>query len=167
MAKVAKRKQTSKGLRLEVVNPNAAGIDISPKEMQVCVPSDRDGECNRTFGVYTEDLHYIAEWLKACCIDTVAMESTGIYWLPVFRILKESGFDVILVNASDVKNFSGRKTDASDAEWLMMLHSYGLLKPCFRLTRQSPWRSLTKTPTIFNGLSFKFATFATWNIKQT
>ena len=87
MAKVAKRKQTSKGLRLEVVNPNAAGIDISPKEMQVCVPSDRDGECNRTFGVYTEDLHYIAEWLKACCIDTVAMESTGIYWLPVFRIL--------------------------------------------------------------------------------
>lgn len=132
MAKVAKRKQTSKGLRLEVVNPNAAGIDISPKEMQVCVPSDRDGECNRTFGVYTEDLHYIAEWLKACCIDTVAMESTGIYWLPVFRILKESGFDVILVNASDVKNFSGRKTDASDAEWLLMLHSYGLLKPCFQ-----------------------------------
>ena len=112
--------------------PNAAGIDISPKEMQVCVPSDRDGECNRTFGVYTEDLHYIAEWLKACCIDTVAMESTGIYWLPVLRILKESGFDVILVNASDVKNFSGRKTDASDAEWLMMLHSYGLLKPCFQ-----------------------------------
>ena len=132
MAKVAKRKQTSKGLRLEVVNPNAAGIDISPKEMHVWVPSDRDGECNRTFGVYTEDLHYIAEWLKACCIDTVAMESTGIYWLPVFRILKESGFDVILVNASDVKNFSGRKTDASDAEWLMMLHSYGLLKPCFQ-----------------------------------
>lgn len=132
MAKLAKKKQTAKGLRFEVVNPNAAGIDISPKEMQVCVPADRDGDCNRTFDVYTEDLHYIAEWLKACRIDTVAMESTGIYWLPIFRVLKDAGFDVILVNASDVKNYSGRKTDASDAEWLMMLHSYGLLKPCFQ-----------------------------------
>ena len=132
MAKLAKKKQTAKGLRFEVVNPNAAGIDISPKEMQVCVPAGRDGDCNRTFDVYTEDLHYIAEWLKACRIDTVAMESTGIYWLPIFRVLKDAGFDVILVNASDVKNHSGRKTDASDAEWLMMLHSYGLLKPCFQ-----------------------------------
>ena len=132
MAKLAKKKQTAKGLRFEVVNPNAAGIDISPKEMQVCVPEDRDGDCNRTFDVYTEDLHDIAEWLKACRIDTVAMESTSIYWLPIFRVLIDAGFDVILVNASDVKNFSGRKTDASDAEWLMMLHSYGLLKPCFQ-----------------------------------
>ena len=132
MAKLAKKKQTAKGLRFEVVNPNAAGIDISPKEMQVCVPEDRDGDCNRTFDVYTEDLHDIAEWLKACRIDTVAMESTSIYWLPIFRVLIDAGFDVILVNASDVKNYSGRKTDASDAEWLMMLHSYGLLKPCFQ-----------------------------------
>ena len=132
MAKLAKKKQTAKGLRFEVVNPNAAGVDISPKEMQVCVPEDRDGDCNRTFDVYTEDLHDIAEWLKACRIDTVAMESTSIYWLPIFRVLIDAGFDVILVNASDVKNYSGRKTDASDAEWLMMLHSYGLLKPCFQ-----------------------------------
>ena len=132
MAKLAKKKQTAKGLRFEVVNPNAAGIDISPKEMQVCVPEDRDGDCNRTFDVYTEDLHDIAGWLKACRIDTVAMESTSIYWLPIFRVLIDAGFDVILVNASDVKNYSGRKTDASDAEWLMMLHSYGLLKPCFQ-----------------------------------
>lgn len=132
MAKLAKKKQTAKGLRFEVVNPNAAGIDISPKEMQVCVPEDRDGDCNRTFDVYTEDLHDIAGWLKACHIDTVAMESTSIYWLPIFRVLIDAGFDVILVNASDVKNYSGRKTDASDAEWLMMLHSYGLLKPCFQ-----------------------------------
>lgn len=132
MAKRAKKKQTAKGLRFEVVNPNAAGIDISPKEMQVCVPVDRDSDCNRTFGVYTQDLLLIAEWLKACRVDTVAMESTGIYWLPLFRVLKDAGIDVILVNASDVKNFSGRKTDATDAEWLMMLHSYGLLKPCFQ-----------------------------------
>ena len=132
MAKLATKRKTGKGLRLEVVNSNAAGIDISPKEMQVCVPVDRDKNSNRKFGVYTEDLNNIVEWLKSCHIDTVAMESTGVYWLPIFRVLKESGFDVILVNASDVKNYSGRKTDASDAEWLMMLHSYGLLKPCFQ-----------------------------------
>ena len=132
MAKLATKRKTSKGLRLEVVNSNAAGIDISPKEMQVCVPVDRDKNSNRKFGVYTEDLNNIVEWLKSCHIDTVAMESTGVYWLPIFRVLKDSGFDVILVNASDVKNYSGRKTDASDAEWLMMLHSYGLLKPCFQ-----------------------------------
>lgn len=132
MAKLATKKKTGKGLRLEVVNSNAAGIDISPKEMQVCVPVDRDENSNRKFGVYTEDLNNIVEWLKSCHIDTVAMESTGVYWLPIFRVLKDSGFDVILVNASDVKNYSGRKTDASDAEWLMMLHSYGLLKPCFQ-----------------------------------
>ena len=132
MAKLATKRKTGKGLRLEVVNSNAAGIDISPKEMQVCVPVDRDENSNRKFGVYTEDLNNIVEWLKSCHIDTVAMESTGVYWLPIFRVLKESGFDVILVNASDVKNYSGRKTDASDAEWLMMLHSYGLLKPCFQ-----------------------------------
>ena len=132
MAKLATKSKTGKGLRLEVVNSNAAGIDISPKEMQVCVPVDRDENSNRKFGVYTEDLNNIVEWLKSCHIDTVAMESTGLYWLPIFRVLKDSGFDVILVNASDVKNYSGRKTDASDAEWLMMLHSYGLLKPCFQ-----------------------------------
>jgi transposase len=132
MAKLATKSKTGKGLRLEVVNSNAAGIDISPKEMQVCVPVDRDENSNRKFGVYTDDLNNIVEWLKSCHIDTVAMESTGVYWLPIFRVLKDSGFDVILVNASDVKNYSGRKTDASDAEWLMMLHSYGLLKPCFQ-----------------------------------
>ena len=132
MAKLATKRKTGKGLRLEVVNSNAAGIDISPKEMQVCVPVDRDENSNRKFGVYTEDLNNIVEWLKSCHIDTVAMESTVVYWLPIFRVLKDSGFDVILVNASDVKNYSGRKTDASDAEWLMMLHSYGLLKPCFQ-----------------------------------
>lgn len=132
MAKLATKSKTGKGLRLEVVNSNAAGIDISPKEMQVCVPVDRAENSNRKFGVYTEDLNNIVEWLKSCHIDTVAMESTGVYWLPIFRVLKDSGFDVILVNASDVKNYSGRKTDASDAEWLMILHSYGLLKPCFQ-----------------------------------
>ena len=91
-----------------------------------------DGNCNRTFGVYTNDLESIASWLHECGIETVAMESTGIYWLPIFSVLKESGVDVILVNARDMKNYSGRKTDATDAEWLMKLHSYGLLRPCFQ-----------------------------------
>ncbi len=132
MAKKATTEKTTAGKKLKVVNPNAAGIDIAASEMQVCVPEDRDGECNRTFGCFTRDLIQIADWLKACRIDTVAMESTGVYWLPLYFILKEREFDVVLVNARDVKNYSGRKTDEADAEWLMMLHSYGLLKCSFQ-----------------------------------
>lgn len=132
MAKLAQKNGTAKRLRFEVVNPHAAGIDVSSREMQVCVPSCPDGNCNRTFGSYTCDLESIASWLHECGVETVAMESTGIYWLPVFGVLKDSGLDVVLVNARDVKNYSGRKTDASDAEWLMKLHQYGLLRPCFQ-----------------------------------
>lgn len=132
MPKKAKIEKTATGKILKVVNPNAAGIDIASSEMQVCVPEDRDSECNRTFGCFTQDLKQIADWLKSCRIDTIAMESTGVYWLPLYFILKERGFDVILVNARDVKNYSGRKTDEADAEWLMMLHSYGLLKCSFQ-----------------------------------
>lgn len=82
MAKRAKKIVTSEGLSLKIVNPNAAGIDISTTEMQVCVPADRDGENNRRLGCFTKDLHDISSYLQACAIDTVAMESTGIYWLP-------------------------------------------------------------------------------------
>ena len=139
MAKLGKKIKTAKGLELKVVNPDAAGIDISPKELQVCVPVGRDAENNRTFGVYTRDLHEISAWLKRCRISTVVMESTGVYWLPIFEVLKEDGFDVLLVNAKDAKNYSGKKTDEADAEWLMLLHSYGLLRPCYQpenLTRK-------------------------------
>lgn len=132
MPKKARTEQTPTGKKLKVVNPNAAGIDIAASEMQVCVPEDRDAECNRCFGCFTRDLALIVEWLKACRIDTVAMESTGVYWLPLYFTLQENGFDVVLVNARDVKNFSGRKTDEADAEWLMLLHSYGLLKCSFQ-----------------------------------
>lgn len=117
---------------MDIVKPNAAGIDVSPKEMQVCVPSDRDENCNRRFGVYTADLREISNWLRDCGIETVAMESTGVYWLPLFTVLQDAGFEVILVNARDVKNISGKKTDVSDAEWLMTLHRHGLLRPCFQ-----------------------------------
>lgn len=132
MAKLAEKIKTAKGLKLKVVNPDAAGIDISPKELQVCVPSDRDEQNNRVFGVYTKNLHEISDWLKKCRITTVVMESTGVYWLPIFEVLKEDGFDVLLVNAKDAKNYSGKKTDAADAEWLMLLHQHGLLRPCYQ-----------------------------------
>jgi len=132
MAKKAKKLHTKKGVELKIVNPNAAGIDIADTEMQVCVPSDRDGDNNRRFGSFTRDLNEICEWLKDCGIDTAAMEATGIYWIPLFFKLKESGIDVILVNAHEVKNISEKKTDEADAEWLMLLHTYGLLKASYQ-----------------------------------
>ena len=132
MAKLAKKIKTAKGLKLEIVNPNAAGVDISATELQVCVPVGRATPNNRVFGVYTQDLHMISAWLSECGVTTVAMESTGIYWLPLFRVLDDAGFDVLLVNARDAKNYSGKKTDEADAEWLMVLHSYGLMKPCYQ-----------------------------------
>ena len=114
------------------MNPNAAGIDIADSEMQVCVPADRDGDNNRRFGSFTRDLNEISGWLKACGIETVAMEATGVYWIPLFFKLQKDGFDVQLCNAREVKNISEKKTDESDAEWLLVLHSYGMLKPSFQ-----------------------------------
>ena len=131
MARKAEKEKTKDGLKLKIVNPNAAGIDIAYGEMQVCVPEDRDGENNRCFGSFTCDYEEIASWLKACGITTVAMESTGSYWVGLFFFLEEKGFDVLLANAKDVKNVSGKKTDEADAEWIMLMHSCGLLKLSF------------------------------------
>ena len=116
----------------EVVHPNAAGIDIGAKQNWVAVPADRDEQPVRSFGCFTEDLRAMALWLQACGIDTVAMESTGVYWVPVFQILEEYGFEVYLVNARPVKNVPGRKTDVLDCQWLQRLHSFGLLAASFR-----------------------------------
>jgi transposase len=113
MANRAKKIKTSKGLSLKIVNTKAAGIDIATTEMQVCVPADRDGENNRKFGCFTKDLQEVSFYLRACGIETVAMESTGIYWLPLFIILKEDGFDVILVNPRDIESY---KTAEADVE---------------------------------------------------
>jgi len=132
MANKAKKIKTGNGLKLEIVNPNAAGIDVSSTEMQVCVPPDRDAEYNRCFGTFTEDLHFISAWLKACQIDTIAMESTGVYWVQLFMILVSDGFDVILGNAKSIKNIGEKKTDEVDAEWIMLLHSYGMIKSSFQ-----------------------------------
>jgi transposase len=117
---------------LQIINPNAAGIDIGSRSHYVCVPRDRDQEYIRKFGTFTDDLHKIADWLKKCGIKTIAMESTGVYWIPAFQIFESRGFEVYLVNAKYVKNVPGRKTDVKDSEWLQKLHSCGLLHASFR-----------------------------------
>ena len=93
-------------------------------------PSGRTGIPNRSgrFSTFTEDLHRLADWFEQCGVKTVAMESTGVYWIPVYEILEQRGFEVSLVNARDAKHVPGRKTDVSDAQWLQRLHEYGLLR---------------------------------------
>lgn len=117
---------------LALLRPNAAGIDVGSEEHYVSVPPDRDAEPVRRFGCYTSELRRMAEWLKACRIETVAMEATGVYWVPVFEVLEEYGFEVYLVDARQTKNVSGRKTDVVDCQWIRQLHSYGLLSAAFR-----------------------------------
>jgi len=126
-----KRRSPRKAVQ-EVIHPNAAGIDIGAEQSYVAVPADRDAQPVRSFGCFTEDLHTLARWLEACGIDTVAMESTGVYWVPLFQILERHGFEVFLVNARHVKNVPGRKTDVLDCQWLQQLHSFGLLAASFR-----------------------------------
>lgn len=129
-----KRKQTSKSNNavLPVMRPDAAGIDIGATEIFVAVPADRAEENVRSFPTFTQDLYALADWLKQCGIRTVAMESTGVYWIPLFQILEARGFEVCLVNARHVKNVPGRRTDVSDCQWLQFLHSVGLLKASYR-----------------------------------
>jgi transposase len=117
---------------LHCLSPNAAGVDIGATEIYIAVPVDRDPQPVRHFSTFTEDLHAAADWLKACNIETVAMESTGVYWIPLFQILEARGFTVFLVNAHHVKNVPGRKSDVSDCQWLQYLHSVGLLNGSFR-----------------------------------
>ena len=134
--RTTKRYRRAKRARIEqplaVLRPNAAGIDIGSEEHYVSVPPDRDHEDVRRFGCYTADLRRMAEWLKSCHIDTVAMEATGVYWVPAYEILEEYGFEVFLVDARQTRNVSGRKTDVLDCQWIRQLHSYGLLTAAFR-----------------------------------
>lgn len=132
MAKVKQTSPTKKKVQsLSIVNPHAAGIDIGDKIHAVAVGPDRCDDPVQIFGTMTCDLQAIAEWLKACKVNTVALESTGVYWKPLFSLLVRKGFEVFLVNARNVKNVSGRKTDESDAAWLQRLHSYGLLSSSY------------------------------------
>ena len=128
--------QGKDALSLEVVYPNAAGIDIGNAAHYVAVPPERDQEPVRRVERFTEDLKKMAEWLAQCGIDTVAMQSTGVYWLPVYEVLAERGFRVFLVNAAHTKNLPGRKSDVQECQWLMKLHTYGLLNDSFRPTEE-------------------------------
>ncbi len=118
--------------QLQHVNLNAAGIDIGSERHFVAVPEGCDEISVREFGTFTTDLQALVQWLKQCGITTVAMESTGVYWIPVFELLEREGFEVCLVDARRVKNVPGRKSDVLDCQWLQQLHTYGLLAAAFR-----------------------------------
>ena len=117
---------------LDVVHRDAAGIDIGSREHNVAVGPDRDGEPVRVFGCFTEDLHRMAEWWKGCEVKTVVLQSTGVYWIPVYDVLEQHGLDVWLVNARETRNLPGRKSDVQESQWLLKLHTYGLLRKSFR-----------------------------------
>jgi len=117
---------------LQHMNLNAAGIDIGSERHMVAVPEGRDTVSVREFGTFTADLEALATWLKQCGVTSVAMESTGVYWIPLFEVLERHGFEVKLVDARHVKNVSGRKSDVLDCQWIQQLHTYGLLAGAFR-----------------------------------
>lgn len=128
-----RKKKTKKGaVMLPMLHADAAGIDIGATEIFVAIPHDRDGEPVRSFQTFTHELMALADWLQQCRIRTVAMESTGVYWIPLMQILEARGLEVYLVNARYAKNVPGRKTDVADCQWLQYLHSVGLLKASFR-----------------------------------
>jgi len=126
------KKTTSDRPELKTVNVSAAAIDIGSKMHMAAVNPACTEVPVRSFSTFTQDLHELADWFTACGVTSVAMESTGVYWIPVYEILEQRGFEVILVNARYAKNVPGRKTDVSDAAWLRQLHSYGLLRGSFR-----------------------------------
>lgn len=127
----ARRRRTSPAI-LDRIHPHAAGIDCGAAAHFVAVPPAADPEPVRSFPTFTPDLHRLADWLLACGVTTVAMEATGVYWIPIFDLLEARGLEVLLVNARHVKNVSGRKTDVSDCEWLRDLHTVGLVRGSFR-----------------------------------
>src|SRR5450755_3761997 len=125
-------KRSRKSRDMVQVHSAAAAIDIGATIHVAAVGPDRDNEPVRTFRTFTDDLHRLADWFASCGIKTVVMESTGVYWIPIFEILEQRGLEVLVVNARDAKHVPGRKTDVSDAQWLQRLHEYGLLRASFR-----------------------------------
>ncbi len=139
------RKIQSEDLSLEVIHPDAAGIDIGNESHYAAVPPSRDSQPVRCFGCTTAELKAMAAWLQQCRIRTVAMQSTGVYWVAVYDILEQAGLEVYLVNARDTKNLPGHKSDVQESQWLMKLHTYGLLRNSFRpsqkiRTMRTYWR---------------------------
>jgi len=127
-----KKPRAKSAPQLPTLHPHAAGIDLGAREIYVAVPPGSDPRPVRHFPTFTEDLHSLRDWLKECGVTTVAMESTGVYWIPLFQILEAAGIEVCLVNARHCKNLPGRKTDVQDCQWLQYLHSVGLLRGSFR-----------------------------------
>ena len=119
---------------LDVVHKDAAGIDVGSKEHYAAVPPNRDPQPVRCFGCFTSDLHRMADWLIQCGVKTVVLQSTGVYWIPVYDVLEQRGLEVWLVNARETKNLPGRKSDVQESQWLLKLHTYGLLRRSFRPT---------------------------------
>ncbi len=135
------RKELARQLRsedpgLEVVHSQAAGIDVGNGAHYVAVRPDRDPKPVRRFECFTADLHRLADWLQSCGVKTVALQSTGVYWIPLYDILEERGFEVYLVNARHTKNLPGRKSDVQESQWLLKLHTYGLLNNSFQPTSE-------------------------------
>ena len=128
----ARKKERASIPLFERIQPDAAGIDCGQNSHFVAVPPERDPQPVREFRTFTTDLHRLADWLVLCGVKTVAMESTGVYWIPLYEILEQRGLQVVLVNARDVHNVPGRKSDVKDCEWLQQLHSVGLLRASFR-----------------------------------
>ena len=146
---MAQRKRPTTQSAISLTHPNTAGIDIGSAAHFVAVPPERDDEPVREFASFTADLHRLADWLDACGVDTVAMESTGVYWIPLYELLESRGFTVLLVNARHVKNVSGRKSDVLDCQWLQQLMSFGLLRGAFRPADQvCVLRSLSRQRTM-------------------
>lgn len=114
------------------VNPNAAGVDIGAVEIVACVPRDENTQVVKSFGNYTVDLRALAQWLRGFQVKTVAMESTGVYWIPLFEELERQGFECLLISSRSLRRVAGRKSDITDAQWIQTLHSYGLLEASFR-----------------------------------
>jgi len=138
-------KTVKRGAGFTITHPRAAGIDIGSASHFVAVPPESTDEPIREFASFTADLKELADWLRECGVDTVAMESTGVYWIPLFELLEERGFKVMLVNARHVKGVPGRKSDVIDCQWLQQLMTYGLLRGSFRPPEQvcilrSLWR---------------------------
>src|SRR6202163_1418027 len=126
------RRLQSEDPGLEVVHSHAAGIDVGNGMHYVAVRPDRDPQPVRRFECFTADLHCLAEWLQQCGVKTVALQSTGVYWIPIYEILEERGLEVYLVNARHTKNLPGRKSDVQESQWLLKLHTYGLLNNSFQ-----------------------------------
>ncbi len=126
------RKLSAQDPGLEIVNRNVAGIDVGNESHFVAVPPGRDAQPVQEFGSWTADLERMAEWLKTCGIETIVMQSTGVYWIALYDVLEARGFKICLANARHTKNLPGRKSDVQESQWLLKLHTYGLLRNSFR-----------------------------------